>query len=202
MRFVRIAVAVGGLAVATGLALLAHAMRPRPPLPLYGHVPAFHLLDERGHPFTGDAMLGHLSVVDFVFTHCTSSCPRLTSRMAELQTRLAREGSGVRLVSISVDPENDTPEVLTKYAADAHADLDRWSFVTGPTDEVEKAVVAGFKVAAAKEAKGARDYEVVHGDWFVLVDAKGDIRGYYPTGTPEEFEALWEDLRRAERRRP
>lgn len=202
MRFARVAVAVGGLAVATGLALLAHAMRPRPPLPVLGHVPAFQLLDERGRPFTGDSMLGHASVVDFVFTHCTSSCPRLTARMAELQTRLAGAGSAVRLVSISVDPENDTPEVLAKYAADVHADLDRWSFVTGPADDVQKAVVAGFKVAAAKEAKGARDYEVVHGDWFVLVDARGDIRGYYPTGTSEEIDALWDDLQRVERGRP
>jgi protein SCO1/2 len=202
MRFVRVAVTVGGLAVASTLALLARAIRPPPAMPVYGHVPALGLVDAQKRPFTTDAMLGHVTVVDFIFTHCTASCPRLTARMGELQARLAREGSSsTRLVSISVDPDNDTPDVLARYAGSAHADPARWSFVTGPADDVEKAVVAGFKVAAAREAKGAGESEVVHGDWFVLVDARGDIRGYYPTGTSEELDALWRDVRRAERGR-
>ncbi len=202
MKFVRVAVTVGGLAVATSLALLARAIRPAPPLPVYGHVPALELVDERGRPFTAGSMLGHVSVVDFVFTHCTSSCPRLTARMGELQARLAREGSAAQLVSISVDPDNDTPEVLSRYAEGARADLQRWSFVTGPADDVQKAVVGGFKVAAVREARGARDSDVVHGEWFVLVDPRGDIRGYYPTTTPEELEALWHDIQRLERGKP
>jgi protein SCO1/2 len=204
MALVRAAVTLGGLAIATGLALLARGFSPwsapSPAMPVYGHVPPMHLVDSQERPFTDEALLGHVTVVDFIFTHCTASCPRLTARMGELEARLAQEGDGgVRLVSISVDPENDTPEVLARYAGQAHADPVRWSFVTGPADDVEKAVVAGFKVAAAREAKGAGESEVVHGDWFVLVDARGDIRGYYPTGTPEEFEALWRDLHRAER---
>jgi protein SCO1/2 len=199
MAIARAAVTVGGLAIATGLALLARALRPEPPMPVYGHVPALALVDAQKQPFTTDAMLGHVTVVDFIFTHCTASCPRLTARMGELQARLAREGGTAHLVSISVDPENDTPDVLAKYATDALADPARWTFVTGPADDVEKAVVAGFKVAAAREAKGAGESEVVHGDWFVLVDAKGGIRGYYPTTTSEEIEALWRDVRRAEK---
>jgi protein SCO1/2 len=201
MNFVRVAVTVGGLAVATTLALLARAIRPPAPMPVYGHVPALDLVDAQKRPFTADAMAGHVSVVDFIFTHCTASCPRLTARMGELQARLAREGSATHLVSISVDPENDTPDVLAKYATDAHADPARWSFVTGQAADIEKAVVAGFKVAAARQARGAGESEVVHGDWFVLVDAHGDIRGYYPTGTSEELDALWKDVRRAERGR-
>lgn len=198
MPFSRVAVAAGGLAAATGLAFLARAMRPQP-LPVYGHMPALALVDAQKRAFTGDAMLGHATVVDFIFTHCTASCPRLTARMAELQGRLAKEGSATKLVSISVDPENDTPDVLAKYAGDTHADPTRWSFVTGPADEVESVVVKGFKVAATRAAKGAGETEVVHGDWFVVVDAKGDIRGYYPTSTDAEVDALWRDLRRIER---
>jgi protein SCO1/2 len=197
--FSRVAVAVGGLAAATGLAFLAKAMRPQPPMPVYGHMPPLALVDAQKRPFTGEAMLGHATVVDFIFTSCKASCPRLTARMAELQGRLAKEGSATKLVSISVDPENDTPDVLAKYAGDTHADPARWSFVTGPSGDVESVVVKGFKVAATREAKGAGDTEVVHGDWFVVVDAKGDIRGYYPTSTDEEVDALWRDLRRIER---
>jgi protein SCO1/2 len=187
---------VGGLALALGIALGARAMRPARPLPVYGAVPAFHLVDQRGAPYAKDAMLGHVSVVDFVFTRCPSSCPRLTARMGQLQGRMARDGSDVRLVSFSVDPENDTPPVLAAYAAKAGADPARWTFVTGPADDVTRAVVLGFKVSAVKVATGANDYDVTHGDWFVLVDRAGAIRGYYPTEEDADFDRLAADAER------
>ncbi len=189
----------GGLGVALALALVARAMRPQPPLPVLGRVPAFHLVDERAAPFTDASMRGHAAVVDFVFTRCPSSCPRLTARMGELQARLARDGSAARLVTFSVDPENDTPPVLAAYAAKAGADLGRWTFVTGPADDVTRAVVLGFKVSAAKVATGANDYDVTHGDWFVLVDASGAIRGYYPTEEDADFARLVDDAERLEK---
>ena len=100
-------------------------------------------VDERGAPFANDAMLGHVSVVDFVFTRCPSSCPRLTARMGELQARLKKDGSDARLVSFSVDPENDTPPVLAAYAAKAGAEPGRWTFVTGPVERREPRRGAG-----------------------------------------------------------
>src|SRR5579884_1022855 len=169
----RFGIGIVGLVLAVALALGARSMRRERPLPAYGHVPTFRLVDQRGAPFSSDAMLGHVGVVDFIFTRCTSSCPRLTARMAEVQSRLGAGDGDVRLVSFSVDPDNDTPPVLEAYAAAAHADPARWSFLTGPADDVTRAVVQGFKVSAAKVSKGAGDYEVVHGDWFVLVDRKG-----------------------------
>ncbi len=205
MTFVRTAVVIGGLGLAAALAgaleLAARAIRPRAPLPRYGPVPAFHLTDERGHPFDASAMAGHVSVVDFIFTRCESSCPRLTALMGELQSRLAREGSAAKLVSFSVDPENDTPPVLLDYAAHAHADAARWSFVTGSADDMTRAVVSGFKVAATKIAKGANDYDVMHGDWFVLVDAHAQLRGYYPTDEPGDLAKIDDDVRRLEHER-
>jgi protein SCO1/2 len=198
-RATRFAVVLVGLALALGLALLARALRPRPPLPVYGHVPAFHLVDERGAPYDDRAMLGHVSVVDFVFTRCTSSCPRLTARMAELQDRLAKTDASVRFVSFSVDPENDTPPVLSAYAAKAHADPARWTFVTGPIDDVVRAVQDGFKMSAVKIARGANDYDVTHGDWFVVADAAGNVRGYYPTEEADDFNKMVDDVQRLDR---
>jgi protein SCO1 len=192
-------VTIGGLALAVGLALLARSIRPRPPLPIFGQVPAFQLVDERGAAFTSGSLLGHTTVVDFIFTRCPSSCPRLTARMGEIQARLAKNGSGVHLASFSVDPENDTPAVLSQYAAKAGADLDRWSFVTGPVDDVIKVVVQGFKVSAAKVASDAGDYDVTHGDWLVLVDRAGQIRGYY--GSDVGTDALVDDAERLDRKR-
>jgi protein SCO1 len=121
--------------------------------------------------------------------------------MADLQAMLGKDGDDARLVSFSVDPENDTPAVLAKYAASAHADPARWTFVTGNAEDVKEAVVRGFKMSAAKIARDADEYEVLHGEWFVLTDANGNVRGYYPTGTQEEMATLVHDLRRLERER-
>jgi protein SCO1/2 len=188
------------LLIATAsLAFAAVSMRPRRALPVYGRLPDFTLVDQRGAPFTTASMAGHVSVVDFIFTRCPSACPRLTARMAELQRRLAVQRSAARLVSFSVDPENDTPPVLTAYAARAGADPARWSFVTGPADDVERAVVLGFKVSAARIEKGAADYDVTHGNWFVLVDPRGNVRGYYGTDEPGALDGLVRDATNLER---
>ncbi len=194
-------VTLGGMALAVGLALLARSIRPKPPLPVFGKVPAFSLVDERGATYTAGSLQGYTTVVDFIFTRCPSSCPRLTKRMGELQAHLAKDGSGVRLASFSVDPENDTPVVLSQYAAKAGADLDRWTFVTGPVDDVIKVVVQGFKVSAAKVARGADDYDVTHGDWFVLVDRMGQIRGYYGSEDGSDVGALVGDAERLDKTR-
>jgi protein SCO1/2 len=188
------------LLVATAsLAVAAVSMRPRRALPVYGRLPDFTLVDQRGAPFTTASMAGHVSIVDFIFTRCPSACPRLTATMAELQRRLAGQHSATRLVSFSVDPENDTPPVLTAYAARAGADPARWSFVTGPADDVERAVVLGFKVSAARVEKGAADYDVTHGNWFVLVDPQGNVRGYYATDEAGALEGLARDATNLER---
>jgi protein SCO1/2 len=183
---------LGIAAVALGLTVGPTLIRWVHPatLPDYGHLPAFHLVDQTGAPVASDALLGHTTVVDFIFTRCASSCPRLTARMGELQARLDHAHSGAKLVSISVDPENDTPTVLTEYAARAHADAARWSFLTGPSDEIQHLVVSGFKVAASKRALGANDYDVIHGDWFVLIDHHGDVRAYDTTVESKDLDAI------------
>jgi protein SCO1/2 len=200
-RALQIALFIGGLAVVLVLAIAARATRPPPPLPVLGAIPAFHLVDQRGAPYTDASMRGHVQVVDFIFTRCPASCPRLTARMAELQARLAKDGSDARLASFSVDPDNDTPPVLSAYAAKTAADPARWTFVTGPADDVTRAVVLGFKVSAAKVAAGANDYDVTHGDWFVLVDRAGAIRGYYPTEEDGDFARLVGDVERLAKER-
>jgi protein SCO1/2 len=198
------------LAAALALALVARNLRrpvgtssrPTGPLPVLGHVPTFSLLDQNGALFEPEALGGKVWVADFVFTHCESSCPKLTARMAELQARLVEEGKrrarplDVKLVSFSVDPENDTPPVLREYAAKTKADPSVWSFVTGPTIDVQNTIVLGFKISAAKVERDAGEWEVLHGNWFVLVDRKGNIRGYYPVEQPEEFLTMTSDVLR------
>lgn len=198
----RVLVMVFGLALVSGFAYFMRQRRPQTPLAVYGRVPTFQLVDQRGAPFTDGSMAGHVSVVDFIFTRCASSCPRLTARMVDLQGRLARAGSKARLVSFTVDPENDTPAVLSDYAARNGADPARWSFVTGPVDSVKTAVVSGFKIAMDKLPTGANDTDVTHGDWFVLVDATGKLRGYYTTDAPADVDRLTTDVARLEHNLP
>lgn len=190
--------ALGVLAVAAVAVLAYLRFAPRPKaLAVVGHVPAFQLVDQRGAPFTDADLRGHVWVADFFFTGCSSTCPRLAARMHRLQEILDKEGRpvDVRLVSFSVDPENDPPETLAKYAASVHADPGRWSFLTGPSDAVQKAVVQGFKMTAEREPNG----NVLHGNWFVLGDRAGDIRGYYDVEEEASVDALAKDVLRLER---
>jgi len=163
--------------------------RRAPALPDLGELPAFALTDHRGRAFARDDLRGKVWVADFVFTSCSDACPRLTQRMRSLQDRLDPHG-GVRLLSITVDPERDTPEKLREYARTYGARDDQWLFLTGPLTEVERTVVKGFKIAMAKvpparDAQQSEDelraeaIDILHGDRLVLVDARARLRGYY-----------------------
>jgi protein SCO1/2 len=166
------------------------------PLPELGAVPEFSLTDQEGQPFATDRLRAHVSVVNFMFTSCPTVCPMLSSRMAGLQSRL-RDVDGVRHVSFSVDPNTDTPEVLKAYGQRYKQDPARWTFVTGPYEVLETAIVDGFKMHVGREPTDAGDgfYDIVHGEHFVLVDRAGRIRGYYRAEN-EELERLERDTRR------
>ncbi len=192
------------VALAASVALLARAMRPEKKLPVMGQVPAFTLVDQGGRPFTLDSLEGRVWVADFIFTYCQASCPRLTARMHHLQERILQRGDAdrVRLVSFSVDPETDTPDVLAAYAKAKGADPRDWFFVTGPSDAVQSVVVQGFKVADVREQKQAGPEAVTHGNWFVLGDRQGRIRGYYSVDQDSDVDALAADVARLEREQP
>jgi len=171
-----------------------------PPLPTLGHVVPFSLVRESGATFSSTELAGKVWVADVVFLGCTESCPMLTTRMSKLQRVLAEEearGGGslpVRLVSFTVDPLNDTTARLQEYATRWGADPKRWVFATGSTTDIQHVVADGFKVAYGKTDDGAGAFEIMHGNWFVLVDGDGTIRGYYSTDRPEEMAALTADV--------
>jgi protein SCO1/2 len=161
-----------------------------------GHVPTFAFTDQNGQPLTDRDLRGGVWVANFIFTRCPTACPMLTAKFKALQQQLGPL-PGVRFVSISVDPEHDTPEVLAAYAKRFSADTSRWSFVTGPLAEIEKTVVRGFKIHVGKPKPRAADpslIDIMHGEHFVLVDQSGQIRGYYRS-EKLELEELQTDLR-------
>ncbi|MET0282902.1 MAG: SCO family protein [Polyangiales bacterium] len=161
-----------------------------------GRVPTFALTDQGGKPFGSAELAGKPWVANFVFTRCPSVCPLLTAKFKSLQGKLA-DVPDAEFVSFSVDPEHDTPEVLTAYAQKYEADTSRWHFLTGPLDAIEKTVVAGFKIHIGDKKPSESDptlIEIMHGEHFVLVDASGAIRGYY-RAEAAELTQLAEDMR-------
>lgn len=163
-------------------ALLGSACWNPPELPAITAVPAFELLDQNGRGFARDQLRGVVWVANFMFTSCPDVCPVLTARMSGVRTQLAPERGRVRFVSFSVDPANDSPGVLKKYASEHRADWPDWSFATGPLDRVKAVVVSGFKqtMEPAPAADG-KARAILHGSHFVLVDEALVIRGFYAT---------------------
>lgn len=162
----------------------------------FGTVPAFSLTDQRGGTVTDADLRGKVWVANFVFTRCPSVCPLLTAKFKALQEQIGPL-EGVRYVSMSVDPKHDTPEVLAAYAQKFGADPERWRFLTGPLETIEKTVVSGFKIHIGEPKPSASDpslVEIMHGEHLVLIDATGTIRGYYRAEAPE-LEELARDVR-------
>lgn len=164
-----------------------------PPLPILKKVPNFNLVNDFKKPVTGESLLGKIYIANFIFTSCPSSCLRLSAEMEKIQKRVRGLGQNVALVSFSVDPEMDTPDVLYKYARKKNANPFVWMFLTGDKEEMKKIVIDGFSVPMGeKEAVDAlvgnetvTMFDIAHTEKFVLVDHNGDVRGYYDSTTDD-----------------
>ncbi len=163
--------------------------------PVLVELPAYTLTNEQGQTFGAANLRGKIYIANFVFTSCPSVCPRLTKRMADVQERTKDLGDALHLVTFTVDPETDTPEVLRGYAQKYGADSSRWAFLTGPLKEIEPVVVKGFKMMLDKKETTPGLFEIVHGERFVLVDGKGFVRGFYEA-KEEGIEAIVRDARK------
>jgi len=166
------------LALAGSLAL-GCSKRSAEDVPVLGQLPEFSLVDQDKQAFSRDSMEGSLWVSAFVFTHCRSTCPRLTAHMKGLQSRVSDVPSA-HFVSVSVDPRNDTPEVIKAYMTKNELDERNWRFVTGEEDAIRRVVVDGFRVGLGDDdSKAAGADDIMHSNSFVLVDDKAQVRGYY-----------------------
>ena len=156
-------------------------------LPVLYDAPRFALTDQDGKAFDSEQLKGRVWVAAFIFTNCPQACPMMTQKMAALQK--AVPSKNVKLVSFSVDPERDTPEVLKQYARRFNADESRWHFLTGRKDDMF-AAAAGMKLSASP-AQG--DVPIQHAEHFLLVDAKGRVRGVYHSNQEEDLKQLAAD---------
>ena len=176
------------------MALVLIGCEPAQSVPVWGTLPEFALIDQDSQRYGSEQLRGKPWIADFIFTHCPGRCPMLTREMARIQTDLRGRGwDDVQLVSISVDPENDTPETLAAYAAKHGAREGSWKFVTGRRDEIWSLSVDGFLLPVAN-TEGGLEGPILHSNKFVLTDRQGRIRGYYDALEEPARAKLFRDL--------
>ncbi|MEE8170421.1 MAG: SCO family protein, partial [Phycisphaerae bacterium] len=168
-------------------------------LPVLYELPAFTLTERSGAALSGRDLAGRVWIADFIFTFCAGPCPMMTQRMGELQASLA-DLEKLRLVSFSVDPLRDTPDVLTTYAKRFGADAERWLFLTCKDEQIIRDLaIDGFKLlardATPDELEKGTD-AILHSTNFVLVDVLGRVRGFYDALEPASMEQLLSDARK------
>src|ERR1700731_716583 len=161
----------------------------------YGTVPEFVLVNQDGKNFGSVDLRGKIWIADFIYTTCPGPCPMISSRMSELQKPL--EKTDVHLVSLSVDPARDTPQILRGYAERLQAEPGRWDFLTGPQSTIYNLSRNGFKLAVGEE-KGVP----IHSTRMILVDRHGAIRGYYDAAEPDAVTKLVADTTHLLREQP
>jgi len=175
-----------GVAIFLIISFFFKDSQPVKELPEIGNVPQFEFTNSDGNIVTLDNLKGKVWVADFIFTTCSMACPMMTGNMNIVHKKF-KKNDNVRLVSISVYPEFDTPEVLKNYASQYDADTEKWLFLTGKEDAVKDIIRDGFKIG---------DYEdiIFHSEKFALVDKKGIIRAYYNGMKSEDMKQLKKDI--------
>ncbi len=167
------------------------------PLPILGQVPEFSLTSHRGASFGSKALGGKPYLAAFLFTRCPSVCPRLTERMGEVADRVKAEGRTLEFVSISVDPEHDTPPVLTEFAKKHGALRPNWTLLTGDSDAIRTTAESGFKIGVTGAYDASKpDMGITHGSHLILVDARGRIRGFYRSFDDDTVARVLDGLQR------
>ena len=191
--------------------------RQPPPLPTYGEVPEFALIERSRQTIGRSALVGKVSIVDFFYTRCPDVCPLQSANLARLQTELA-DAPDALLVSITVDPDYDRPDVLAAYATRFDADPTRWLFLTGQREAIYRLAVDGFHLAAVvsgalrpnpgwpglgparawahEEAARPKVIQLVHASYFALVDRQAHIRGYFDGTSWDDVQRLQKDAKR------
>jgi protein SCO1/2 len=190
-----VAVVAGGLLVQRG------ADNGGSGLPVYWDAPAFELVNQEGDTVRNGDLAGRVWIASFIFTNCRDICPVISARLAQVRNALAADGllgGDVRLVSISVDPARDTPEVLLDYSKRfGGSTASDWAFLTGSPPEAVRAVIQeGFKVTALEPMMDhGMPYQIDHSPRILVVDREGRVRGAHDVNEGDIVERLLSDAR-------
>ncbi|MBI2487480.1 MAG: SCO family protein [Deltaproteobacteria bacterium] len=169
-------------------------------LPVKGEFPDMTLISQDGKEFTFSKLEGKVIVVSYIYTNCPDICHIISAKLNAFKNKLKENGiqDKVYFVSISLDPERDTPEVLKQHAKMMNLDLTNWVFVTGDENSIDSTIkVAGMEAIKGPieySENGEPSYEIAHQNRISLVDEKGRIRKHY-RGTTFDMEELLGDIK-------
>jgi protein SCO1 len=167
------------------LAGLTKMERARPVnLPVINQIADFTLTNQNGQVATLAGLTNHVWVADIIFTRCAGPCPRMTAQMKSLQDLLPATSSA-KLVTLTTDPDFDTPEILKRYGERFNADFNRWTFLTGTKNQIANLASDSLKLSAVpvklEDQKSVADL-FIHTTIFVVVDKHAQLRGIFETG--------------------
>lgn len=155
-----------------------------PLLPVLGTVADFTLTNQDGQAVSLAAFSNHVWVADIIFTRCAGPCPRMTAQMKSVQDSLPVD-SAAKLVTLTTDPDYDSPAVMKKYGERFGADFNRWTFLTGTKAQIAGLAAGSLKLSAVPINSADRKNDVdlfIHTTIFVLVDKQAQLRGIFETG--------------------
>ncbi|MHC4976263.1 MAG: SCO family protein [Planctomycetota bacterium] len=159
-------------------------------------IPPFELTGQRGETVTDEYLDGHLTIVAFMFTNCPFICPPMGFHLTQALTQL--EGTDVRVLTFSVDPEHDTPEAIAAHLATLGADQDRWTWVTGDIAQVNTILTEGLSLPEATTDTsreitldtGAIMSNVSHPSFFFLLDPERNVLALYDGTNREQVDQM------------
>lgn len=154
----------------------------------------FTFTNQEGQSFGMADLQGKVWITDFVFVNCSTVCPPMTSNMVMLQNEMKKANVDAEIVSFSVDPENDTPDVLKLYGTDYNVDFSNWNFLTGyEQTEIRKFAENSFKTVVVRERNSD---QVIHGIDFYLVDGSGTVYQKYNGVYDFDVDEIIADMKR------
>lgn len=163
----------GGTTVQNDRMSVANEKEKESSLYKIGPAPQFELTNQNGKKITNKDYEGKVYVLEFFFSTCPSICPIMNKNMIAIEKEFANE-SNFGIVSITINPENDTPEVLKEHAKSLGITSENWNFLTGDLDYIMDLSNKGFNIYAGKNSKVSGGFE--HSGLFALIDKKGNIR--------------------------
>jgi protein SCO1/2 len=160
---------------------------------VYHQIRDFELLDQEGNIATFPADSNQITVVNFFFSRCSTFCPRMNGEMSRI-AKIYKGNRLLRFISISVDPEYDTPVILKEYSRDYINENRKWSFLTGEKEHIYSLAKEDFLLDALQDT--TREANVIHSSMLVLVDPQRRIRGYYDsTGNHDQMNLLIDEIK-------
>jgi len=158
---------------------------------IYHTIPAFQFVDQNGASFSSEELKGKIYVANFFFATCPTVCPKVSTNMLQVQDRF-KDRIDFRLLSFTVNPEHDTPEVLKEYAEKVHATDGLWTFLTGDKDSIYNIGFKGYFVSAQKDSIAPGGF--LHSSNMMLIDGEGRLRGVFDGTSVSETNDLFDAI--------